>query len=43
MIKHALPVTRQADFAAWYQSVITEADLAAPAEDGEGEAEGAPA
>lgn len=28
MIKHALPVTREADFAAWYQSVITEADLA---------------
>lgn len=28
MIKHALPVTRQADFAAWYQSVIAEADLA---------------
>ncbi|WP_174286122.1 aminoacyl--tRNA ligase-related protein [Sphingomonas bacterium] len=27
-IKHALPVTRQADFAAWYQSVIAEADLA---------------
>ena len=28
MIKHALSVTRAADFAAWYQSVITEADLA---------------
>ena len=28
MIKHALPVTREADFAAWYQSVIAEADLA---------------
>ncbi|KQN25260.1 proline--tRNA ligase [Sphingomonas sp. Leaf33] len=28
MIKHALPVTREADFAAWYQSVISEADLA---------------
>ena len=28
MIKHALPVTRSADFAAWYQSVITEADMA---------------
>jgi prolyl-tRNA synthetase len=28
MIKRALPVTREADFAAWYQSVITEADLA---------------
>lgn len=28
MIKHALPVTRAADFAAWYQSVIAEADLA---------------
>ncbi|WP_210356870.1 proline--tRNA ligase [Sphingomonas beigongshangi] len=28
MIKHALPVTRAADFAAWYQSVITEADMA---------------
>src|SRR5437868_6606062 len=27
-IKHALPVTREADFAAWYQSVIAEADLA---------------
>jgi len=27
-MKHALPVTRQADFAAWYQSVIAEADLA---------------
>ena len=27
-MKHALPVTREADFAAWYQSVITEADLA---------------
>ncbi len=28
MIKRALPVTREADFAAWYQSVIAEADLA---------------
>jgi prolyl-tRNA synthetase len=28
MIKHALPVTREADFAAWYQAVIAEADLA---------------
>ena len=28
MIKHALSVTRQADFAAWYQDVIAEADLA---------------
>ncbi|KQT31738.1 proline--tRNA ligase [Sphingomonas sp. Leaf412] len=28
MVKHALPVTRDADFAAWYQSVISEADLA---------------
>src|SRR4051794_14073168 len=28
MIKHALPVTREADFNAWYQSVISEADLA---------------
>jgi prolyl-tRNA synthetase len=28
MIKHALPVTREDDFAQWYQSVITEADLA---------------
>lgn len=28
MIKHALPVTREADFAAWYQAVISEADLA---------------
>ena len=27
-IKHALPVTRAADFAAWYQAVIAEADLA---------------
>ncbi|MDB5695130.1 MAG: proline--tRNA ligase [Sphingomonas bacterium] len=27
-MKHALPVTREQDFAAWYQSVITEADLA---------------
>ena len=27
-IKHALPVTRDADFAAWYQSVIAEGDLA---------------
>lgn len=28
MIKHALPVTREADFAQWYQSVIAEADMA---------------
>ncbi|MGN6278173.1 MAG: proline--tRNA ligase [Sphingomonas sp.] len=28
MVKHALSVTRQDDFAQWYQSVITEADLA---------------
>ena len=28
MIKHALPVTREADFAAWYQAVVTEADMA---------------
>ncbi|WP_425230508.1 aminoacyl--tRNA ligase-related protein [Sphingomonas sp.] len=27
-IKHALPVTRDQDFAAWYQAVIAEADLA---------------
>jgi prolyl-tRNA synthetase len=27
-IKHALPVTRAKDFAAWYQAVISEADLA---------------
>ena len=27
-IKHALPVTREQDFAAWYQAVISEADLA---------------
>jgi prolyl-tRNA synthetase len=27
-MKRALPVTREADFAAWYQSVISEADLA---------------
>ncbi|WP_375380296.1 aminoacyl--tRNA ligase-related protein [uncultured Sphingomonas sp.] len=27
-IKHALPVAREADFAAWYQAVITEADMA---------------
>ncbi len=27
-MKHALPVTRAADFAAWYQAVIAEADLA---------------
>ena len=27
-IKHALPVTREADFAAWYQAVIAEAELA---------------
>ena len=26
--KNALPVTRQEDFAAWYQAVIQEADLA---------------
>jgi prolyl-tRNA synthetase len=28
MIKHALTVTREADFNAWYQAVITEADMA---------------
>src|SRR3546814_13660035 len=28
MTKHALSVTRQADFAAWYQDVVAEADLA---------------
>jgi len=28
MIKHALNVTREADFNAWYQAVITEADMA---------------
>ncbi|MFM9827972.1 MAG: aminoacyl--tRNA ligase-related protein [Sphingomonas sp.] len=28
MIKHALPVTREADFSAWYQAVIAEADMA---------------
>ncbi|MCM8729421.1 proline--tRNA ligase [Hephaestia sp. GCM10023244] len=28
MIKHALSVTREQDFAAWYQAVITEADMA---------------
>jgi prolyl-tRNA synthetase len=28
MIKHALPVSRDADFAQWYQTVIAEADLA---------------
>ena len=28
MIKHALSVTREEDFAQWYQTVITEADLA---------------
>ncbi|MBK5264654.1 MAG: proline--tRNA ligase [Alphaproteobacteria bacterium] len=27
-MKHALPVTREKDFAAWYQAVISEADLA---------------
>ncbi|RVT41178.1 aminoacyl--tRNA ligase-related protein [Sphingobium algorifonticola] len=27
-MKHALPVTRDQDFAAWYQAVISEADLA---------------
>ena len=27
-IKHALPVTREQDFAAWYQAVIADADLA---------------
>ncbi len=27
-MKHALPVTREQDFAAWYQTVIAEADLA---------------
>jgi prolyl-tRNA synthetase len=28
MIKHALPVSREADFSAWYQAVIAEGDLA---------------
>ncbi|MDQ0251743.1 prolyl-tRNA synthetase [Sphingomonas kyeonggiensis] len=28
MIKHALTVTREGDFAQWYQTVITEADMA---------------
>ncbi|WP_375396943.1 aminoacyl--tRNA ligase-related protein [uncultured Sphingomonas sp.] len=28
MIKHALAVTRAADFAAWYQAVVAEADMA---------------
>jgi prolyl-tRNA synthetase len=28
MVKHALSVTRQADFSAWYQEVISEADMA---------------
>ena len=28
MIKHALPVTREQDFAAWYQAAIAEADMA---------------
>ncbi len=28
MIKHALSVTREGDFASWYQTVIAEADLA---------------
>jgi prolyl-tRNA synthetase len=28
MVKHALSVTREQDFAAWYQAVIAEADLA---------------
>ena len=28
MIKRALPVTREADFAQWYQTVIAEADMA---------------
>jgi prolyl-tRNA synthetase len=28
MIKHALSVTREADFAAWYQAVIAEGDMA---------------
>ena len=27
-VKHALNVTREQDFAAWYQAVITEADMA---------------
>ncbi len=27
-MKHALPVTRAQDFAAWYQAVVAEADLA---------------
>jgi hypothetical protein len=29
-IKHALNVTRAADFAAWYQAVITEGEIAWP-------------
>jgi prolyl-tRNA synthetase len=28
IVKHALPVTREKDFAAWYQAVIAEADMA---------------
>lgn len=28
MVKHALSVTRQADFSAWYQEVVAEADMA---------------
>ncbi|RIA37568.1 prolyl-tRNA synthetase [Hephaestia caeni] len=28
MIKHALSITREADFAAWYQAAIAEADMA---------------
>ncbi len=28
VIKHALPITREQDFAAWYQAVVAEADLA---------------
>ena len=27
-IRHALSVTREADFAAWYQEVISEAEMA---------------
>ncbi len=27
-MKHALPITREQDFAAWYQAIIAEADLA---------------
>ena len=27
-MQHALPVTRAGDFSAWYQAVVTQADLA---------------